>query len=499
MKITKISPNRIIFEDYSESQLAILQANCKYHDLRVDQEILRFKRGLSWFITQHGEEEFYIKLNELKLARYKTVLFKDEDGTLWTYAGLGEKLSTLLDSPVEDQVIYPESELIPWLKPPEFTLYPYQDETVNLLLEKKHAGVSLSTGLGKTLIILTICKKLGLKTVIMAPSKNIAKQIYALFLTHFGKKYVGFYGDGKKDPSKLFVIGIAASLTRVDPESEDFEKLSSSQVFISDESHLTPANTFEKVCSELCANAPYRFFFSGTQMRTDGLDVLLDGITGPLVKKMSVKDGVVGGYLSPPIFKMVQLGSASTYKSEDINKMTRRHLFYNPQVVSKAATIINYHISQGKPVLVLIEELEQFAHLLPHLKHAPKFAHGPVTQETRSKIAPEFHKCDVEELVDEFNRGDNLLLIGTSCISIGTDLKATQVIVFLQGGISEINVRQSIGRGTRLYPGKKDCLVYDFDVVSVPSMHRHAMARRVIYEDIYGPVKTINSNVEVLN
>lgn len=496
MKITKVSPNKIIFQELTDVDLAVLQANCKYHDKRVDSELLRFKRAIVWFVSKYGESVYYSRLEELKRERYKSVLFQDEDGTYWTYAGLAEKLSQIFNCSVRDMVEYPESQLIPWDKPLDFTLYPYQEEAINKLLEKKHAGVSMATGLGKSACIISLCKRLGLKTIVMAPSKNIAKQLHKSFRRHFGVKYVGFYGDGKKEPAKRFVVGIAASLTKVDEDHPDWKHLSTVQVFISDEAHLTPASTFEKVVSRIAQEAPYRFFFSGTQMRTDGLGIVLEGITGPLVTHMTVRDGVEGGYLSKPVFKMIEVPSFSRWKNQDVNKMTRKHLYYNENVLSRAASLINHHVSEGKPTLVLIEELEQFTRLLPFLKHEARFAHGAVTAATKEKIPPEYQKSDVEALVDEFNDGKSTLLIGTSCISIGTDIRAAQVLVFLQGGISEINVRQSIGRGTRLYPGKKECLVYDFDITNIDSQHRHATIRRSIYDDIYGPTKYFPSNLE---
>jgi len=60
------------------------------------------------------------------------------------------------------------------------------------------------------------------------------------------------------------------------------------------------------------------------------------------------------------------------------------------------------------------------------------------------------------------------------------------------GGRSEIQTKQAIGRATRKVEGKNFCNIIDFDVVNNPTVHRHAMARRVIYEEIYGPVESLN-------
>src|SRR5579872_6186503 len=95
---------------------------------------------------------------------------------------------------------------------------------------------------------------------------------------HFGQANVGLYGDGRKDVGKLLTVGIDDSLTRIEPGSSAWEFFRNTKVFAADESHLCPAASLMKVCTGLAALAPYRFFFSGTQMRTDGLDLVLEGI-----------------------------------------------------------------------------------------------------------------------------------------------------------------------------------------------------------------------------
>jgi type I site-specific restriction endonuclease len=73
-------------------------------------------------------------------------------------------------------------------------------------------------------------------------------------------------------------------------------------------------------------------------------------------------------------------------------------------------------------------------------------------------------------------------LIGTSAIATGVDLRPTGCLIYLQGGKSEIAVRQGLGRGTRIVPGKKDFWVVDFNVPMSPTLMRHYRARKEIYE-----------------
>lgn len=340
----------------------------------------------------------------------------------------------------------------------------------------------------------------------MAPSKSIAHQIFDELVRAFGARYVGFYGDSKKDFKRLITVGIDDSLTRIEEGSPAWKKLSENKVFIADESHLCPSTTLAKVCYGLAAKASYRFFFSGTQMRNDGLDLVLEGITGPIVMRKNVKELVDSGYLAKPSFKLVKVRTTSSRSTPDINVMTRQHLYYNRIVNQVAADLANRFVEQmRRPTIILVEELEQFGKLLPGLRGRVGFAHGPLTATTKELVPEAFQDPSPAEMVEAFNAGRLDVLVGTSCIATGTDIKVAEAAIYLMGGKSEIKIRQGVGRGTRggidskvvnPWTGKQklDFVHVDFDVIDPVldedeladfSPHRHAVARASVYRDIY--------------
>jgi superfamily II DNA or RNA helicase len=65
-------------------------------------------------------------------------------------------------------------------------------------------------------------------------------------------------------------------------------------------------------------------------------------------------------------------------------------------------------------------------------------------------------------------------------------------MVYLKGGKSEIEVKQGVGRCTRKVPGKNACSVVDFDVANIAILSKHAKARKMIFDDIYGPVQIVD-------
>jgi superfamily II DNA or RNA helicase len=485
----------------------LLQAHLKYVDKKVDFEIKRLKNGAHWYVKdEESQQDYDAKMAALKASRQKSLLFRDESG-LWTYSGLAPKLAEKFSDGYEADYTLPEPKLIPYANKPKHEARHYQTAAADALLATAGRGprrVEIGTGLGKSTIIRMVLKQLGLKSIIMAPSTNIAEQLFDDLVHHFGKRYVGFFGGGKKQADKLFTVGIDDSLTKVEKGSEHWKELSKAQVFIADESHLCPAETLQRVCFGLAAAAPYRFFFSATQVRNDGLELVLDGITGETVYSMTVREGVDEGYLARPHFRMVRTQSDEKSYSSDPNKLTRAHLYYNPRVNRAAAMLANRFVgAMKKPTVILVEELEQFTHLLPHLKHEVAFAHGPLTKDTKKLVPSQFHDQKPSDLVEQFNAGKIPILVGTSCISTGTDIRVVEATLYLQGKSSEVKVKQAVGRDTRggskgfvMNPWtnqqKVDCIHVDFDVVNVDTVHRHADIRAGFYDEIYGPVEYID-------
>ena len=491
--LTVESPSKLRIPDLDGFTEDRLRTALTYTNNAAAFEVERLKKTAHWYTGK--QETFEALLQEAKAKVKCCLLFKDEGG-FWTYSGLTNYVSSTLRMPSTSNVQYPPTNLLAWDRKPNFEMYPYQQTALQKLLEAKHAGVSIGTGMGKSFIIANLLKALGLRAVVMAPSASITSQLYRDYCNLFGKKNVGLYGAGKKEVGKRITVATAQSLTRVEEGSKAWEFFSNSPVFIADESHQCPASTLAAVCFGLMKNSPYRFFFSATQMRGDGADMLLEAITGPIVFEKTVNEGIREGYLAKPTFRTYDVPPNGSYSSKDADRMSRHHLLYHPKVAEFVGRLCNTAHKAGMPCLVLIEEVEQFTRLLPYLRCPVGFAHGPLDPKGNAKKVPvEFHKSDPDGLVSDFNAGKLQLLVGTTCIGTGTDVKPVKMLVYWQGGKSEVQVRQAIGRGTRLSPGKTVFNVVDFrpmppDLVDPKKWAptRHAIARRRIYEDIGGSV-----------
>jgi len=482
------NPSIVRINDFSDPFNEIKES-LTFKDKAAHYAYTKFKNNPFWKFKM-DPEKYTERLEKLKSEVKKSLLFEDERG-FYTYSGLTQYIQSKTRCSVDNQIVYPEPNSLPWINKPPHTPYPYQVKSEEELLLAKHGGVELGTGLGKSLIAINIIRKLGLKTIIACPLTNLSEQMYDQLVSALGKKYVGAFYDGKKESKKLIVVATAQSLTKVTPGTPHWEELSQSKVFLVDESHSFAADTLANVCLGVGKTAPYRFFFSATQIRGDGRTLMLDGITGPIVYKKTVKEGIEGKYLAKPSFKIIKMNSDLSFQHSDASEMNRKHLLHNPKVTKKIGELVNLAADAGLPVVVLTEEVEQFTSLLPYLRHKVGFAHGTLTKDNRHKVPEEYQKSDVKGLVKEFNEGRLQVLVGTSCVSTGTDIRPVKFLIYWQGGSSETQVKQGIGRGTRISPGKTAFTVVDFEIENIQLCQRHAKARQDIFQELWDDVKFI--------
>lgn len=469
------------------------------HEYRTWKSVQRsddYKPDQHWFVKKHGREALDEKVDALALLVEKTALFTDKSGRLYTYSGLAPRLAEKYNQKIVRNYEMPAHKFVAYENQP-FESRWYQQEAEDLLVPAGHGAVEFATGLGKSLIICKLCKRIGLPAVVIAPTLSIATQLLADMRRLFGKGKVGQFFDGKKEADKYFVVAVSKSLTLLERGSPLAKALAKKSVLIGDESHLLPAETLSRVILGLLSAVPYRFFLSGTQLRGDGLDIVLEGITGAILMRMDVRQGVEEEVLAQPKFFQVPIRSNLNLDIPDVIKMNRTHLHQNEEVYKHAAAMVNKAFKNGLRPLVLVEEISQFTMLLPFLNPALSvgFAHGGVDKKSKNKLPEAFHKSDPMELVRKFDAAEIDILVGTSCIAIGTDIKTADFMIDLVGLASEVRLRQAVGRGTRRGNGKKSFIFIDYDIWNIPKLSKHAEKRRKVLDSIYGPVTVLKRHI----
>lgn len=463
------------------------------------QFLLKKHRQSVWW-KRKDPEAWGAREEEIKKELKRTLMFEDEGG-VWIRPGFLPYLEGRLNIEIDNKIFYPTPKPIPWYNAPAVELYPYQKQSTEKLIQIRHGNVELCTGAGKSLIILSLCRETGFRTAIVAPSQSIFNELVEKFEHHFGPGAVGKFGDGKKIIGRRFTVCIGDSLCNVKEGSTEWEFFSKLDMVCVDESHTWGSKTLEDVCHGVMANVPYRCFFSGTQVRNSGDTILLQSIIGKTVHVLSTSEAVGGGYICPHEYKIISVfSSRPDYKSKDPITEKRQHLLYNKNIAEFSAKLANAEaVLNKKQTLILVEELEQIASLLPLITVPVAIAHSEKNSEKLSKFG--LPMVDPKESVEKFNKAEALVLIGTSCISTGTNIFANHITINWVGGSSPIKTLQgAVGRSVRMYKNnpwrdrcvpKDKCVIIDFDVVGIETMERHLDIRIELYKKSGSEIKHV--------
>lgn len=494
MKITIENPSQAFVEADVE-ELYELKKDLTFINTSIAHEVKRHYNN--FWARNNNRERWEQNLEALKKRAKRTLVF-EENARTFIYPGSIPYIRN--NENVVNEIAYPVIKKVAWEKPLPFALHPYQ-ESWQKLIDIKHGNVEFCTGSGKSAILLKICRESGLRTAIIAPSRSIFNELVKKFEHHFGRGMVGTFGAGKKKLGKRFTICIGDSISNVKPDTEEWEFFSTLEAVAVDESHTWGAETLETICFGVLANAPYRWFFSGTQTRGDGTEKLLQAIIGKTVDTLTTSEAVEKGYISKHDYRIVEIESSNpNYNTPDALDMKRVHFLKNKNICAFIAKLANIEAtSKRRQTLVLVEELEQIAMLLPLLKVSTAIAHSEKKAQRLEELG--LSKVNPDESVEKFNKGEALVLIGTSCIATGTNIYPCHNTINWAGGTSEIKTKQgAVGRSVRLHaqnPWADCCVVkdsatiWDFNVHDVPIMVRHLDLRIGFYQDSGSEIRTI--------
>ena len=92
-------------------------------------------------------------------------------------------------------------------------------------------------------------------------------------------------------------------------------------------------------------------------------------------------------------------------------------------------------------------------------------------------VSGESKASDRREVLARFEKGETKVLCACDLLNEGWDCPATEVLFMARPTMSKVLYIQQLGRGTRLSPGKKSLMVFDFvdnaSQYNMPySMHR---------------------------
>ena len=159
----------------------------------------------------------------------------------------------------------------------DLTPRPYQEEAVAAWLRHEGRGVVvLPTGAGKTVVALMAAARLGVRTLVVAPTIELLHQWRSGLAERLGYplEEVGIVGGGKRTVRDLTVI-------TYDSAAMPHRRLDGFGLLIVDEVHHLPAGAYRAIAGKV--NAPFRMGLSATPERSDNGHEALDRLIGPIV------------------------------------------------------------------------------------------------------------------------------------------------------------------------------------------------------------------------
>jgi DNA repair protein RadD len=344
---------------------------------------------------------------------------------------------------------------------------PYQRRATNAAVLALKAGAAalleLPTGSGKSFNAAEAARRAhdaGLRTLIIAPTRELVQQdaaALAKVTANTVTPSIACAGLGAVDVDGAVVIGTPQTVVR------RLEQLGRIDLLVVDEAHRLgreASGQIHTILAELRRRNPKLMLLglTATPFRldsgrlTEGKDRLFEVVAW----KAEYLDLVAEKYLAPlvgPRDAIERLSVAGLrivggdYSARDLERFDRG------PITERIADQIVAHGVDRKSWLVFAVSIKHAEHLAEALGRRAIGARL-LTGQTPS--------VERKDLVADFKAGMVKCLVGCDVFSTGFDAPAVDLIAICRPTCSPVWHVQSSGRGTRIAPGKTDCLILDF-------------------------------------
>lgn len=353
-------------------------------------------------------------------------------------------------------------------------------------VRKNNRGIILApTGTGKTVImcgivscyrklnILILAHTLDLVAQIDTQIKKLVKMKTQTLNSKTDidwKKLQNNDDDFKKDGNVIVSTIQSFSKLDVDQYKELFD------VVIVDEAHHVNSmnGTYGKVLTNILA--PIRVGFTATMPQEKLALLSMEGLLGPIINQLTLKEAKDNGLLVTPKIKMHKLpynqkiNELRNYRQVIEEGVTRGFTLNN-----KIAEILTEALKEKKNILVFVQYIEQGEYiqaLMERRELRVEFVNGEMDPSLRTRIKTKM----------ETTKGN--AVISTTVWKEGINIPSIDAIVLGGGWRSYIPIIQSIGRGLRIFDGKLEVIVHDFFDPSHNSLVSQFGERLCLYFDM---------------
>ena len=354
-----------------------------------------------------------------------------------------------------------------------FKLRNYQQQAVDATLRhfrrsRKPALIVLPTGAGKSLVIAELARIARGRVLVLAHVKELVEQNFTKFQSYDLEAGIYSAGLSRKDSNHKVIFGGIQSVARADDDFyQDFSLLVIDECHrVSLETDTQYAEVIQKLQAEnpeLCilglTATPYRldsgwiYRFNQDTLRTDE-----PRFFERCLYELTLQEMLADGYLTQPVqidapvasydFSSLELPSGSqTYRLEEVEAILKDQSRVTPIIVQN---IVQLSASR-KGVILFTASVRHAEEILQHL---PPSQSALLVGDTPSQ--------ERDQLIEKFKAQQLKYLVNVSVLTTGFDAPHVDVIAILRPTESVSLYQQIVGRGLRLFEGKKDCLVLDY-------------------------------------
>lgn len=363
-----------------------------------------------------------------------------------------------------------ETAILRWENSPWDPRY-YQKDMIELGLRAGRGVFESAVGTGKSLIMAYLIKNISCNSLIVVPSRGLSGQLHRDFSEWFGARNVQLLDAAKirkiKKPAAISIVTVQSlgSLVKTGEFAEFAKHIDALYV---DEVHHAGASTYTSLLKDL-EHVYYRYGFSGTFLRNDNKTLEMWSFLSNVLYQYPAFQAIQENYLTPvEVYMHTMKGYAHVkYQTEyDANYCA------NNELLEKTADIISNY--PDKQMLILVNKKDKCGLVIHEYLKSIGI--------DNSYISGDNDKDEINNTIAAFNDKRIRVLIGSSVIGEGIDVRSTDHLLMCQGGKSEITMVQAAGRVLRLYEGKSIATIHDFRFEGSRYMIKHADEREEIYE-----------------
>lgn len=339
------------------------------------------------------------------------------------------------------------------------SLYPFQREAKKAVFKSWESGkrstlISIPTGGGKTVVFSSITREAlegnSGRCLILAHRDSLLTQAAEKLSYVWPGVKTSMVMKGKCDFSERIVIASVQTLVN------HLSKLPTFDYIVTDEAHHAYASTYRRIYEHIMAENPRcrHLGVTATPVRTNKRESL-SAVFEEIAFSISIFQLIVEGFLTP-------LEGFSISTSLDLSKVKVRGNDYDTGDLGMA-------VQQGDFNETVVEKFKNTASNRKAICFAVDVNHVEMLSRLfRNKginaigIHGKLSKDEQARILDAYSAGRHQVLVNCMIATEGFDDPPTDCVIMARPTKSIGLYTQMVGRGIRLSPGKKECILLDF-------------------------------------